>query len=75
MDFVTYSERLDYLLKLIENGQVCSPKIIGKRFNCSEKTIRNMINCLREKGFKIEYCKYSKKYLIKKITDGNNVSV
>jgi biotin operon repressor len=65
MDFITYSERLDYLLDLIKKGRVSSPKIIAERFDCSEKTIRNMINRLRNKGFEIEYSKYNKKYFLK----------
>ncbi len=66
MDYITYSKRLDYLLELVEKGRLESPKAIASKFDCSEKTIRNMINCLREKGFEIVYCKNIKKYLIKK---------
>ena len=65
MDFITYSERLDYLLDLIKKERVDSPKIAAEKFDCSEKTIRNMINKLREKGFEIEYCKDSKKYFLR----------
>ena len=66
MNYITYSRRLEYLLEMIEKGQVSSPKVVAEKFGCSEKTIRNMINCLREKGLKIGYFKYNKKYLLKK---------
>jgi len=51
MDYIKYTQRLEYLLDLINKGQVSSPKIVAERFYCSEKTIRNMINRLREKGY------------------------
>ncbi len=74
MDYLTYHKRLEYLLELIKKGCIHSPNEICKRFNCCDKTARNMINKLREKGFKIEYCKILKKYNLK-ISDGNNFSV
>ena len=63
MDYITYAERLDYLLELINKGQAYSPKEIALKFSCTEKTIRNMINRLRENGEKISYCRKEKKYL------------
>ncbi len=65
MDYITYSERLDYLLDLIKNEKLFSPREVADKFDCSEKTVRNMINCLREKGFEIDYCKCSRKYFLK----------
>jgi len=68
MDYLSYSERLDYLLELIEKSSVSSPKQIANKFNCCDKTARNMINVLREKGYDIVYCRYSKKYLLNNVT-------
>jgi len=65
MDYFRYSQRLKYLLELIDNGQVSSPQIIAERFCCSEKTIRNMINRLREMGHDIHYSRNMNKYVIK----------
>jgi len=65
-DYLTYSKRLEYLLELIEKGWIYSPKQICEKFNCSDKTARNMINSLREKGYCINYCKVFKKYFLKK---------
>ncbi len=64
MDYLTYSNRLDWLLELIENGWISTPEQICEKFNCCDKTARNMINILRKKGYKISYCKISKKYFL-----------
>jgi biotin operon repressor len=64
MDYLSYYKRLQYLKSLIEKGNIHSPKDLIEKFNCSEKTIRNMINRLREDGTKIIYCKKAKKYII-----------
>lgn len=64
-DYLTYSKRLEYLLESIEKGWVNSPKQICEKFSCCDKTARNMINRLREKGCCINYCKVFKKYFIK----------
>lgn len=65
MDYITYAERLDYLLEMIEKERLFSPQQIASKFNCCDKTARNMINALRARGNKIEYCKTLAKYLIK----------
>jgi len=64
-DYLTYSKRLEYLLELIEKGWINTPKQICEKFNCCDKTARNMINRLRKSGFEIEYCKCRKKYYLK----------
>jgi biotin operon repressor len=66
MNHASYSERLDYLLELIETGSACSPVQLAKKFNCCEKTARNLINTLREKGYDINYCRYTQKYFLRK---------
>jgi biotin operon repressor len=55
MDYKTYAQRLDYLKELIEKGQLLSPKDLSEKFECSERTIRKMINDLRESGIEIKY--------------------
>lgn len=64
MDYLTYEKRLNYLEELIRKGRVDSPQSAAKIFNCTEKTIRNMINTLRDKGCQVEYCRKSMKYFI-----------
>ena len=70
MDYLAYFKRLEYLLELLEKGQITSSKTITKKFDCCDKTARNMINKLREQGIEINYCKSSNKYVIKHISDG-----
>ena len=64
MDFITYNERLSYLLEKIEKGALYSPQQMAENFQCSERTIRRMIGRLRDKGFEIEYNKSDKKYYL-----------
>ncbi len=61
-----HTKRLDYLLEMIEKKRISSSKQIAKRFDCCDKTARNMINQLREKGYNIEYSRAFGKYFIKK---------
>ena len=64
MDYLTYEKRLNYLEELIRKGRIDSPHSAARIFNCTEKTIRNMINTLRDKGCQVEYCRKSMKYFI-----------
>lgn len=66
MNFITYQERLNYVLDLIEKGSLRSPKQVANQFFCNEETVREMINNLREQGYKIAYSRKVKKYLLKK---------
>ena len=75
MDYITYYERIKYLISLIEKGNEITPLIIAEKFDCCEKTARNMVNKLRVIGYKIDYCKVSKKYIVRNISDGNNFTV
>ena len=65
MNFLIYSERLNHILELVLNDNLRSPKHLSKKFECSEKTARRMINRLREKGYTIEYCRRNQKYFLK----------
>ena len=64
MDAINYYQRLTYLLELIRAGSLGSPKQAAEKFNCTEKTIRNMISKLRETGNNIEYCRASGRYVL-----------
>jgi biotin operon repressor len=66
MNYLTYTEKLNYLLEMIENGQLLSLKQTGEKFYCSERTIKRMLKTLRKQGYNIEYCKSTKKFFIKK---------
>jgi len=64
MDYISYSERLDYLLEMIKIKRISSPIEIAQKFNCCDKTARNMINTLRQKGYPIKYNRQTVKYFI-----------
>jgi len=66
MDFLTYAQRLDYILRLIQKSALHSPKELTEKFECSERTIRKMIRLLREKGNDIRYSRSKGKYYLMK---------
>lgn len=49
MNYLMHNQRLNYLLEMIEKERISSPKQIARKFDCCDKTARNMINELREK--------------------------
>ncbi len=66
MDYFNKFKRLEYLLEIIEKGQALSPTILANKFNCSEKTIRRMINDLRMIGHDVSFCRKKMIYFIQK---------
>lgn len=64
MDISTKFTRLLYLKELIQKEKLKSPTELAQTFECSEKTVRRMINTLRDVGVDIHYCKRRKKYFI-----------
>jgi predicted DNA-binding transcriptional regulator YafY len=66
MNYLTYTERLNYMLEMIEKGQLLSLKQASEKFGCSQRTIIRMLNTLREQGHDISYCKVARKYFVKK---------
>jgi predicted DNA-binding transcriptional regulator YafY len=64
MNYLTYSKRMAYLLEIIDKGRLSSPNDLVDQFNCTEKTIRNMIASLREQGYPIRYSKKELKYVL-----------
>ncbi len=64
MDYHTYSQRLKYLLELVKKGRLSSPYDLTKKFECTEKTVRKMINDLRKEGYRIKYCRKRFKYFV-----------
>jgi len=66
MDYRSYEKRLEYMLELIEKNRFRSLESVSKRFGCSTRTVKRMLNHLRDKGHPIIYDRLQKKYLIKK---------
>ncbi len=64
MDYLTYTEKLNYLLEMIKKGQLLSLKQASEKFGCSESTIKRMLKTLREQEYRIRYCKKTRKYYI-----------
>jgi biotin operon repressor len=64
MDYKTYRQRLEYLKELIETGRLSSPNDLTKKFDCNERTLRKMINDLRDSGIEIKYSRKNLKYYI-----------
>lgn len=66
MNYRIYSDRLTYIKELIEKEQLSSPSQLAEKFECSERTIRNMINELRDEGLEIKYSRKKMKYFLNK---------
>lgn len=65
MDYISKLKRVEYIRELIEKEKAESPKQLAEKLGCSDKTVRNIINALRDEGIDICYCKAAKKYLLK----------
>jgi predicted DNA-binding transcriptional regulator YafY len=49
---------------MIEKGRLTSLQQAAEKFDCSQRTIRRMINTLRKQGYPIKYNRVNKKYFI-----------
>jgi biotin operon repressor len=65
MDYLTYSEKLDYLLEMTRKGRFTSLQQASDKYNCSISTIKRMLNILRIKGYNIKYSRDEKKFYLK----------
>jgi predicted DNA-binding transcriptional regulator YafY len=66
MDYRSYQKRLEYVLELIQKNRFRSLEATARRFECSTRTIKRMINHLRDQGHLIVYDRLQKKYILKK---------
>ncbi len=44
MDYLTYTETIDYLLEMIEKEQLTSLRQAAEKFDCTQSTIKRMLN-------------------------------
>jgi DeoR/GlpR family transcriptional regulator of sugar metabolism len=65
MDYRSYEKRLDYIVELITKNRFRSIDDAATRFGCSIRTIKRMLNHLRDRGHDIQYDRLQKKYFIK----------
>lgn len=66
MDYRSYEKRLEYILELIEKNRFRSVENAAVKFSCSTRTVKRMLNHLRDKGHDIQFDRLQKKYFIKK---------
>lgn len=66
MDYLSYEKRLAYVLELIEKNRFVSVQSVATRFSCSTRTVKRLLNHLRNQGHAVQYDRLHKKYIIKK---------
>jgi predicted DNA-binding transcriptional regulator YafY len=69
MTHLEFSKKLKILQNLTNVGKTGSPKEIGQRLNVSDKTVRRMINVLRDTGVPIMYCRKFRTYKAAPVED------
>lgn len=65
MDYRSYEKRLEYILELIRKNRFRTTEDVAERFSCSTRTVKRMLNHLRDRGHDIQYDRLQKKYLLK----------
>ena len=66
---MTYQERKEkekHLLYLIEHKRLCSLEKVANDFECSVRTIKRMIESLRNEDKNIRFCRKINKYFLEK---------
>lgn len=66
---MTYAERKEkenHLLYLIEQERLCCLEKVAIDYECSIRTVKRMLENLRNEGKTIVYCRKSNKYIMKK---------
>lgn len=62
----SHKQTLDTMLSMIEKGGLISRRQAARFFSCSEDSITNWINELREQGHDVYYSRSLQKYLLRK---------
>ncbi len=62
--YQSITQNLLILMDLLIKGELLSLKQAAELFNCSEATITNRLNCLRESGYKIQYSRSVHKFVL-----------
>jgi predicted DNA-binding transcriptional regulator YafY len=65
MDYRSYQIRLNYVLELIEKNRFISVESAAQRFSISTRTVKRMLDHLRDQGHDVQYDRKKKKYFIK----------
>jgi predicted DNA-binding transcriptional regulator YafY len=69
MGFVSKKQKLDYLLKLIEQGNTGTAEFLCSRIFVSRPTLTRYLADLRELGYQISFCTRRKTYYIVRGSD------
>jgi DeoR/GlpR family transcriptional regulator of sugar metabolism len=67
MTFDEYEKKMNALRTLVEKASTGSPKDLAELFNVSERTIRRMVQNLKQQELDIEFCRKRNSYLFKKV--------
>jgi DNA-binding transcriptional regulator LsrR (DeoR family) len=63
MKFDEYQEKLEQLSKLIAYSNTGTPGELAKRLNISERTLRRLVEKLKQKDNSIRFCRRSCSYI------------
>jgi len=66
MDYRSYEKRLDYIIELINKNRFRTVEDAATRFSCSTRTVKRMLNHLRDRGHDIRYDRLQKKNISSK---------
>jgi transcriptional antiterminator len=67
MTFDEYEKKMATLRTLVEKASTGSPKDLAQLFNVSERTIRRMIQNLKQSELDVEFCRKRNSYILKKV--------
>lgn len=62
--YLIYEERLNYIIYLAKRQQTGTPNDLADKLGVSKRTIKRMVENIRCKGIKIEYCRIINSYKI-----------
>ena len=64
MTYREYAEKLSTIKYLVKKNATGRPAKLAEKLQVSEKTARRMINCLRQQGINIKYCRIKQSYIL-----------
>ncbi len=64
MDYITKTQKLDYLLNLIQSGEGNTAEFLCEKICTSKRTLYRFIGDLKRLGHKISYCTSRRTYYL-----------
>jgi predicted DNA-binding transcriptional regulator YafY len=71
MKFIEYTKKLDTIRYLCEHKRAGTPRQLGRKLNVSERTIKRMVQHLRDLGFPIKFDRSRKSYVLEESIKGD----